>query len=371
MAFQFQAVAALSPLIAENYGVSIADIGLLIGLYLAPGIIVAIPGGTIAARFGDKRIVSLSMVLMLIGGALIGWGPGWGSLIAGRLLAGVGGVVINVVMTKMLVDWFVDHEISTAMAIFINSWPVGIALALLILPKLAATGGLEIAWAAVLSVIAVSLFLFILIYRVPDNAVVSAVRIKVSKLPAAALFLAACIWALYNTAFAMVFSFGPVFLNQRGWELASASSATSIFIILVAISVPLGGILADRTGRRDAVIMASLLGYTILLPLVLYVPSWAVPLIFVVAGLLFGLGAGPIMTLPSAILRPEARAFGMGVFYSIYYSLMMAAPTLAGVLADRSGNTGVTFIFGALMLIISMIALGLFRRVSVAPIPAG
>ena len=77
MAFQFQAVAALSPLIAEDYGVSIADIGLLIGLYLAPGIIVAIPGGTIAARFGDKRIVSLCMVLMLIGGVLIGWGPGW------------------------------------------------------------------------------------------------------------------------------------------------------------------------------------------------------------------------------------------------------------------------------------------------------
>ena len=50
MAFQFQSVGAVSPLIAETYGVSLADMGWLIGLYLAPGIVVAIPGGAIAAR---------------------------------------------------------------------------------------------------------------------------------------------------------------------------------------------------------------------------------------------------------------------------------------------------------------------------------
>ena len=362
MAFQFQAVAALSPLIAEDYGISLADIGLLIGLYLAPGVIVAIPGGTIAAWFGDKRIVGLSLVLMLVGSVLAGWGPGWNSLVVGRILAGTGGVIINVVMTKMVVDWFVDREISTAMAIFINSWPVGIALALLTLPIIAAAGGLQLARAAVLSVIAVALMLFLVIYRVPENAVKPAMRIKFSKLPAVSLFWAACIWALYNTAFAMVFSFGPAFMTERGWQLAAAGSVTSIFILATAVSVPIGGIIADRTGRRDIVIMASLLGYALLMPLVLIVPTGAVLLIFTIAGLFFGLGAGPIMTLPSMILPPEARAFGMGVFYSIYYALMMAAPTFAGAMADRAGNTGVAFIIGSLMLVLAMVALGVFRR---------
>jgi predicted MFS family arabinose efflux permease len=37
MAFQFQTVAALSPLIMSEFKVNIADIGLLIGLYLSPG----------------------------------------------------------------------------------------------------------------------------------------------------------------------------------------------------------------------------------------------------------------------------------------------------------------------------------------------
>ena len=368
MAFQFQSVAALSPLIIEDYAVSLADIGLLIGLYLAPGMIVAIPGGAIAARFGDKRIVSLSMILMLLGGALIAFGPGWESLVAGRVLGGIGGVIINVVMTKMLVDWFAGREIATAMAIYINSWPVGIALALLIFPTLAAMGGLALAWAAVVSFIAAGLVLFYLIYRAPANAAVSAVQIKIHKLPVLGLFLAAVIWGLYNAALAMVFSFGPALLNQRGWTLTAAGTMISVFMIVFSVSVPFGGILADRTGRRDTVIMASLLGYAILMPLALYVPHAAVPAIFVAVGLLFGLCAGPMMSLPALILPPEARAFGMGVFWSIYYAVMMAAPTLGGGLADRAGDAGVAFILGSLMLVVSMVALAVFRHMSVKPL---
>lgn len=366
MSFQFQAVGALSPLLVDAYGISIADIGLLIGLYLAPGVIVAIPGGAIAARFGDKRVVSLSLVLMLAGGAMMAWGPGWEWLFAGRLLAGTGGVVINIMMTKMLMDWFAGREISTAMAIFINSWPVGIALALLTIPALAVAGGLALAWAAVLSVIGLGLFLFVAVYRPPPDAPAPAVGITVSRLPLRALFLAATVWAVYNAALAMVFSFGPAFLTERGWDLTAASSVTSIFIVVVAIAIPLGGILADRTGRRDAVIMASLLGYAILLPLILAAPPWAVPPIFFVVGLIFGLAAGPIVSMPAQILSPGSRAFGMGVYYSIYYALMMVAPALAGLIADWVGSIGAAFVFGSALLVAGMAALGAFRQVSAA-----
>lgn len=41
---------------------------------------------------------------------------------------------------------------------------------------------------------------------------------------------------------------------------------------------------------------------------------------------------------------------------------MMIAPAIAGALADRIENTGIVFIFGSFMLVVGMIALGLFRR---------
>ncbi|NRB33383.1 MAG: hypothetical protein HRU31_01315 [Rhodobacteraceae bacterium] len=49
MAFQFQSIAALSPFLQQEAGLGLAEIGLLIGLYLAPGVRVAVPGGAMAA----------------------------------------------------------------------------------------------------------------------------------------------------------------------------------------------------------------------------------------------------------------------------------------------------------------------------------
>jgi len=68
MAFQFQSVAAVAPLLGQTFGVGLADIGMLIGLYFAPGIALALPGGAIGNRLGDKRTVLAALLLMLFGG---------------------------------------------------------------------------------------------------------------------------------------------------------------------------------------------------------------------------------------------------------------------------------------------------------------
>ena len=145
MAFQFQSVAAMSPAIVKAYVVGLGDIGLLISLYLAPGIAFALPGGEIGRRFGDKRVVLFGLILMIAGGLLMAFAPAWHWQIAGRIVAGVGGVVLNVLMSKMVTDWFAGKEIATAMAIFVNSWPAGIALCLFLLPAIVAESGIATA----------------------------------------------------------------------------------------------------------------------------------------------------------------------------------------------------------------------------------
>jgi len=67
MAFQFQSVAAVAPLLSSEYGVGLADVGVLIGLYFAPGVALALPGGAIGQRFGDKTTVVAALLLMLAG----------------------------------------------------------------------------------------------------------------------------------------------------------------------------------------------------------------------------------------------------------------------------------------------------------------
>lgn len=362
MAFQFQSTAALSPFLMQSYAATLADIGLLIGLYLAPGVVVALPGGALAARFGDKRIVGLSLGLMLVGGALVLFAPTWNWVIVGRVLAGIGGVIINIVMTKMLVDWFAGHEISTAMAVYITSWPVGIALALLVLPGLAETGGLHLARSGVLAVIGLGLVMFLLVYRSPAGtaATTGPVAINVTRLPVVPLMLAALIWALYNAALALVFSFGPALLIETGWTVERASSVISLFMVVFSLGAPFGGILADRTKKRDLVIAISLAAFG-LMPLILVAPGMAGP-ILVAVGFIFAWAAGPVMTLPSVVLPPAARAFGMGVFFTVYYVVMMAAPPIAGAVADGTGATGNVIWLGTALVAVSLLCLWGFRR---------
>lgn len=362
MGFQFQSIGALSPLLVDNYELNLADIGFLIGLYLAPGVVVAIPGGAIAGRFGDKRIVGLSMGLMFLGSVLIAWAPTWGLLVAGRLLAGVGGVALNVVMTKMVIDWFVGREISTAMSIFINSWPLGIALALFALPIISATGGLQLAWITVLASITVALIAFVLIYQPADKATEAVTEVKITSFPVFPLLLAGTAWALSNAALAMVFSFGPALLTERGLGLTTASALISAFMLCLAIAIPIGGVLADRSGKRDAVITFGLSSFVVLAPVIMYAPIAIVPAAVLIFGFLSGLCFGPIVGMPATILPPQSRAFAMGVYFTIYYVAMMGAPVLAGALADYSQTLRATWWFGVVLVIVSIISVALFHR---------
>jgi predicted MFS family arabinose efflux permease len=105
MGFQFQSVASVSPMLVRDLGLSYADLGSLIGLYFVPGIAMALPGGALGRRFGDKRMVAIGLALMALGGVAARLAEGFLGLAAGRLLAGIGAVLLNVMMAKMVTDW--------------------------------------------------------------------------------------------------------------------------------------------------------------------------------------------------------------------------------------------------------------------------
>jgi MFS family permease len=83
MAFQFQSVAAVAPLLNSEFGIGLADIGVLIGLYFAPGIVLALAGGAVGQKFGDKTTVLAGLALMLAGGLAMTLSTTWSGQIAG------------------------------------------------------------------------------------------------------------------------------------------------------------------------------------------------------------------------------------------------------------------------------------------------
>lgn len=366
MAFQFQSVAALAPFLIESHGVGFGDIGLLIGLYLAPGLVAAYPGGTIGRRFGERRVVLVGMLIMALGAGLaLLPGAGWQMQLAARLLAGIGGVLLNILMTKMVVDAFSGGRLATAMGIFLNSWPVGIAAALLLLPMVAASGGLAAAHWIVASVVVVGLLLFALGTKPDPSAQEPSASGPTPRLRGAPLqgaLAAGTIWAAYNGALAMVFGFGAALLAENRWDAVAAGQMTSVSLWLVAVSIPIGGVLADWSGRRDLVLAAGLSAFAALF---LAAPT-GLPFVFlfIAFGLVGGLSAGPIMSLPADVLPPSLRAEGMGVFFTIFYLGTMGAPLVAGWLIEVTGSAASAFYFGAFLLAICAPAMLITKRLA-------
>src|SRR5262249_23237237 len=130
MAVQFQSVGSLGPILARDLALDYAAIGTLIGLYMLPSVVIALPGGGLMQRFGALTIALGGLAAMAAGGALMGTTTSFTVLVAGRLVSGTGAVLFNVALTKMTADWFAGREIVTAMSILIASWPFGIAVGL-------------------------------------------------------------------------------------------------------------------------------------------------------------------------------------------------------------------------------------------------
>jgi hypothetical protein len=156
--------------------------------------------GAIGNRYGDKAVVLVGLALMTCGDLTMAFSSAWALQIGGRLLAGVGGVLLNVLMSKMVTDWFADKEIATAMGIFVNSWIVGIALALVVLPPIAVRDGISSAFIVVTVLVIVSMAVLAVYYRAPPSSqpVDPAERKKPAGAALLAVIVAGLMWGQYR-----------------------------------------------------------------------------------------------------------------------------------------------------------------------------
>jgi predicted MFS family arabinose efflux permease len=129
---------------------------------------------------------------------------------------------------------------------------------------------------------------------------------------------------------------------------------------LAVISVPLGGFLADRTGRPDVLLVGGCIAFAI--AMIALPRSDAVIAIVTALGMISGQPAGPILSLPARVLKVETRAIGMGIFYTLYYVTMMLGPVVGGASAKWTGSAAAAFDFGAAVLLTCPVLFWVFNR---------
>ena len=370
IAFQFQSVAALAPDLVARLGIDYARLGTLIGLYMLPGIVVAVPGGVLGQRFGDKRVTLCGLALMAAGGALAGVAETYWLAAIGRLVGGIGGVLVNVLLTKMVTDWFAGREIGTALSLLVASWPLGMGLALVADPWLAALYSSSLAM-YVTAIVAALLVAFVGIgYRSPvfvTSAIPAAaplLRLGLSRREFGLVTLAGLVWGLFNLGYNLLVAFAPAMLIAQGTTATAAGLATSLATWATIVFVPLGGVLLDRS-RSATVLMAA--SFAILGAAMLLAPVAAPLTMIATVGFFGGVPAGAIMVLPGEVLRVSTRGPGMGVFFAWYYLLMAVLPPVAGATRDVTGFAGAPVACGGIVELLALVALILFRMLQARP----
>lgn len=364
MGFQFQSLASVSPLLVADLALDLTLFGTLVGAWMLPGIVAAIPGGLLGRRFGDKRVVLFGLLLMVAGAAATATaGQYWMALI-GRIVSGTGAVLLNVLLAKMVADWFSDDNLATAMGLLVVSWPVGIGLALAILGPLSAATSWSLALQTAAWVCGAALVLVALLYRDPRaQAATPQTPRSTGKLSAREVgfaSLAGAVWTLYNVSYIIVVSFAPLLLADRGLPAADAALVSSAATWPLIVSVPLGGVLADRTGRGGPIMYLCFITMAACIPFAVIAPS---PLFMLaVIGLVMGPAAGIIMAMPARVLRPEARNLGMGIYYTWYYVGMALLPGVAGWSQDATGISSAPLAFASLLLVGAIACTLLFGR---------
>ena len=359
LGLQFQALGSVSDDLVASLGFGYAQIGTLIGLFMLPGLVLALPAGYLGRYLPDRVLVALAFTALAVGAGVAALAQGFGQLALGRLACGAGFVISTIYLTKMTADWFSGKELATAMGLLVMSWPLGIALGQVSQVWIAIHFGWRSVFVVAALYSALGALALLLLYR--PQAASAAAQASALGLPRHELrltLLAATTWGLYNAGYIVFLSFAPRMLMAAGTGPAQASAIVSLGSWVMIVSAFVGGRYADRSGRGAQLLYGCcLVGIAALL--LMQHTALAVPLC-VLFGLAGGAPAGVIMALTSQAMAPQRRAFGMGVFFSFYFVLMTLAPPLAGWLFDRSGNAFHALLFAALLFAATALSHALF-----------
>ena len=361
--FQFQSIGSSANLLMADLGIGYSEVGMLLGAYLLPGVVVAFPTGLLGSRVREKTLGLVGLLLMAISGlALSHTGELVPALIA-RVIGGIGATIVILIATKMVADWFESSEIVLAMSLLQMSWPFGAMIALPIQTFIAESFG----WHAVMASGAICSVAVLCAFAMIPHAVQPSRSVATGsgRLPRAVLMpvlISGTIWGVMNLACVLFFSYAPLLMVAQGSSPTVSASLTSLAIWFTILAIPTGGYLVHRSGRPiTAIIVCGLVAASALL---MFVADFHPTIACLIFGVAIGPLSGAILSLPTKVLEPADRSVGFGLFYTCFYLLMAVGPTAAGHLQDAWGSPSAALVASAALLAAMVPLVALFRLVT-------
>jgi D-galactonate transporter len=380
-------LSAAAPRIQSDFHLSAVQMGVVMSAFFWSYALLQLPAGILADRFGQKKVLGLAVLWWSLATAVTGFATGFKSLVALRVMLGIGEAGAYPSNAGIASRWFPRNERATVAGIFDSGSKLGGAVALpLIAVMLAAfdwkvtfviTGALGIVWCLVWQ------FMFrdspsehprvnaAELAHIRDGLAPNAAEDKRNTVPWRKLFAHRNIWAMcigffminYNSYFFITWL--PTYLvKERGMGLMEMGVMASLPLLISMFTEVLAGWASDRvysSGRLSltatrklflivGLAMASSIG------LAAFAQSAVMAVVLLcIAKSGMTVAASQVWALPADVAPKNMVSMVAGVQNSVSNMGGVVGPIVTGAIVGATGSFVAALVFSSALIVLAII----------------
>ena len=346
-------VSPILALYAQQFGINMVLVGLIITSFAFASVIVDIPAGRIAERLGRRPTLIAGCLVMATGAVGCALAPGYWLFLACRLIQGAGYALYTTTAMIMLTDISTVHNRGSNMGWYMGSTWIGYGLGPI-------SGGFIGQYFGLPAVFFVYAFFCVLaaiwaFLRLPetrpfhirqaiketgDQPPATGARLSIKDLLVNPNFMLICLIAfcIFFTNNGSRYQILPLLSHDRlGLTPSEIGLAVTVIAMVNIIVLLIIGRVSDKVGRKPMVLPGCIL-------LAVSLVMWALSVNYqfiILSCVVFGIGIGITGPTPAAyvadILSGQNSSGGMSIFRTACDLGFVVGPVFQGWLADMNG----------------------------------
>ncbi|CAI0705963.1 Methyl viologen resistance protein SmvA [Serratia quinivorans] len=356
------------PELQREFGRSLESLSWIISAFPFIGVFGGIAAGQLVRRWGDRRLLSLGLVIVSLASFAGATQHDFTGLIATRVIEGIGFVIVVVAAPTVLTRLVAPQQRNLVFSIWSTFMPAGMAISLFFGPHFA---GWQQSWIAggILTLLAALLLPFTTPRGVLTTATATTLRLRqalLSIIRARQPLLLALIFTTYNLQFFAVMAFLPIFLMQRiGLTLVAAGGVSAAVIAVNILGNLFAGVLLSRGVKaRNLLTIASLLmglaGASVFLSAT--PNAMLIPLCLLFSSIGGMLPATILAATPAAAPEPTLIPLSLGLVMQGIYLGQVIGPIVPSTLVVYAGWSAPSVLVLAAAVLGSALALALVAK---------
>ena len=322
-------LASLFPWLKDAFGVSYAELGLLMTVFFVISGAGQALSGFVVDRIGARAVLFFGLACLAASALVLSVAPNYAALLAGSMLAGLGNSVFHPACFTILNRRVSPARLGHAFSVHGLTGNLGWAAAPVFLTTIAGLAGWRTAlFAAAFIPVAVLVLLFAyrdLLETPEDRAFHLSAKTTHAGGSAFSFMRVPAVWMCFAFFFIIAMALGGVqsfsaasLRSLYGMSLVWATTGYTAYMVASALGMVWGGFLASKATRHDRTIAFAFTASGILSLVIAcaFVPSWMAVALMGAVG--FGAGvAGPSRDL---LIRAAAPKNATGRVYGVVYS---------------------------------------------------